>query len=989
MTVRLYTSTLACHAHEAVVLPWLQNVATSAVKKPRAATVILPLRADAYHLKGLALQAGINLFGVHFLTPADARDRLATHTKLELQVLRREHLRLFLATAAERLQQRGDDRALASVAGSPEQLLKAIDLVGDGGWKFDEAGPARLRPVVAEFQKLLAEAGFCLMQDADRALLDRSRSMDPCFGELLVTGFNALHWPMWPLLEACVRSCESAQICLTDPRLEAGDLDAAWVGTWEQAFGAAAPVELDPPPSPFASLLEPESNSGTSNEAGHALQFLVGENAAEQARAIVSQALQYLAEPECERLGILFPAAGALSRHVAALLAQLDVPHHDGLAHQAPGAFEESAWTAWLGLQENPRLPALLQYLQARPADLFANLHSPDAADELQRVFQELLIDDLAVIQKYLAEHSRRDNAPALARALQELPILPERAPLAEFAERSEALFRSLGWEARAQELTQIIADLHPARTLILSRRSWLRWLGEMLESWRATRSPAGRHPYSRLLLLPYPQAESQSWTHLIAAGLNEGEWPPSLEDAGLLDEEETDALNRRLRDLNARATTQGSQGEGHVAMASGKAFCLGPAQRRALANRQFFNTVESVTTKLAVCAQLHDEAAPDRPFNPGQFFFQLHFKARGKAPGTETMRALRERTAKWLEAGAIGAHPPVPDLAEVRQTKIAFDARRKPEVRFGEYEFALRLPPQPGIRLGAGSWERALAVPALVWLDAVLGVGAEESSDETPWALAQGNWVHRWLRAISGTTAPQDFAPLPGTARELHERVRTAARAFRDQVADSFVTPGRSLPEWWISTWEQALGISAALAEGVAGVPNRTHAATEWKLGDAAIPVGQDALNIRGRIDLLLTTGPSIENSWLVDYKTGHRQPLSLGALATGDGLQLALYALALRAAGAKDVGLSLLTPGSPLTAPQLTIAQLDELGGLWQGLLAMQQTGVFGMHGALRSEYGPRGEYPLATLAIDEDILAGKWAATHPDLVPQEEEA
>jgi hypothetical protein len=213
----------------------------------------------------------------------------------------------------------------------------------------------------------------------------------------------------------------------------------------------------------------------------------------------------------------------------------------------------------------------------------------------------------------------------------------------------------------------------------------------------------------------------------------------------------------------------------------------------------------------------------------------------------------------------------------------------------------------------------------------------------------------------------------------ELRARGRAAAVAFRDRVISAI--RGRPLPEWWSSAWEQALGVTGSLVESLTQVAGRTHAAAEWKLGETALPMDGGALHIRGRIDLLLTTAASLENAWLVDYKTGNRQPLRARDLAAGVGVQLALYALALRAAGAREVGLSLLTPGVPLDAPQLTLTELDSLEGLWRGLLRMQETGVFGMHGGLREEFGYRGDYPLATLAIDEEILAEKWVRTHPD--------
>ena len=979
MSIALHTSALAAQAHAAVVLPWLEKVAQSAAQRPRATAVLVPLRADAYHLKARALDAGRALCGVHFLTPGELRERLIRHLAWPLRVPLREHLRLLLATAAERAGERA-----GGIAAAPDQLLKAIDLIGGGGWDFAEAGPAKLRPVVAEFQRLLKGAGFAMIHDADRALLAAVPSAPPLFAELLVTGFNALHWPLWPLLETAVRAAESATVCLTDPRDESQDLDAAWVGTWEETFGAAQPV-AEEIASPLTDLLRlPETPAErTAREAAPApeVSFLVGHDTAEQARAIVAQALHFLADPACTRIGVLFPAADALSRRVAALLAEHGVPHHDGLAHRAPGPLEDAAWSSWLALQESPRLPALLRFLATRTEQGFAGLEAAQVADDLQRVYQELLLDDLAVIAAYLARHSRRHRAPALAAALDALPFLPERAPLAGMTERTGAIFRELGWTPRAEEMERLAADWRGARTLVVSRRPWLRWLGETLVSWRTERAAAGAHPYSRLHLLPYAQAESQAWTHLIAAGLNEGQWPPALEDAGFLGEEEIDALNRRLAALNTRAATQGRQGEGHVAVQPGRAFCLGPAQRRALAARQFFNTLESARVAVAVTAQLHDEAAPERQFNPGEFFTRLYFCARGRAVAHDTMSALRHETARWLAAGGLWKTT-APDLDPVQPTRRAYAARRAAGQPFGEYEFALRTPPQPPLRLAAKRWEEALASPAEVWLAAVLGVAASGGDDETPWALAQGNWVHDWLRALVRAAPAQTFAPLPAPA-EVPARVRAAASAFRQRVAGVLTGCRRPLPDWWASAWEQALGIALPLAASVAAVAGRTHTAAEWKFDDTAIPIAGGALHIRGRIDLLLTTSATLDDAWLVDFKTGQRQGLSLANLAGGDGVQLALYALALRAAGARAVGLSLLTPGAQLDAPQLTLA------GLWRGLWQMQESGVFGMRGALREEYGHRGAYPLATLAIDAEILAEKWALTHPDFASAEEEA
>ena len=959
MRVSLLTTAHPATALDAVFLPWLKSVAVGAQRERRPVAVLVPFRSHAYALKAHALAAGGPLLGVHFLTPGALRDRLARHLGATARVPLREHLHLLLAAAAERCGEAG-----SGVAASPDVLLKAIDLLSAGGWKFAAAGPVALRPVVAEFERLVGRAGFQLMHDADRTLLAAAQGSQPHFAALFVTGFDGLHWPLWPLLAAAVQSAAHATVILTEPRTEAQTLDAAWIGTWEETFGASAPVPAE------------------AAEPAREFEFLVGQNTVEHAQAIVAKALHFLADPACERLGILFPAAGALSRRVAALLAEHDVPHDDGLAHHAPGPLEDAAWPAWLELQESPRIPALLRFLRAQPEKMFAGLALADAEDALARTFGDLLIDDLAVVAEYLAHHPRKRHATALAAALRALPWLPAHATLDEFIQRTGEIFRANDWQVRADELTRLAADWRDALPLAVSRRAWLRWLRETLVSWRAERAECGNHPYSRVHLLPCAQADAQAWTHLILAGLNEGQWPPALEDSGFLGEEEIDALNRRIRVLNQRATAQGSQGEGHETVQPGHALCLGPAQRRDLALRQFLNTLDSATVAVAATAQLFDEAAPDRRLNPSDFFTRLYFRARARAVSQDAMTALRDETARWLDSGGLWKRP-APDLATVQQTRIAFTARRDAAQPFGEYEFALRTPLAP-LRLSATDWEKAITSPALIWMGELLGLAARDAGDETPWSLATGQWVHAWLRGISDAAEPNTFAPLPPPP-ELLARVHAHATAFRERVRAVLSACDRTAPDWWLSAWQQALHIAGRLAQRVAAVASRTHLATEWTLADTAIPLGDGAaLHTHGRADLLLTTAPTSKDAWIVDYKTGNRKPLTEKKLRGGDGVQLALYALALRANG-----VSLLTPDLALESPQLTLDELTAQSRLWRGLHRMQESGVFGLRGALRDEFAFRGDYPLATLAIDEAVLDEKWTRTHPDLCDEEEGA
>ncbi len=139
----------------------------------------------------------------------------------------------------------------------------------------------------------------------------------------------------------------------------------------------------------------------------------------------------------------------------------------------------------------------------------------------------------------------------------------------------------------------------------------------------------------------------------------------------------------------------------------------------------------------------------------------------------------------------------------------------------------------------------------------------------------------------------------------------------------------------------------------------------------------------------------------WIIDFKTGSKKPLAGNSKQTeeqrrqrvvkqvlkGEALQLGLYALAARQLGAQDVSVSLLSPVSSKPNRSCTIDDFADCGPAFRELARMQATGIFGMHGSIRGAYTFAKDYPLATLAIDREILEERWEKTHPDLPIDEE--
>jgi hypothetical protein len=216
-------------------------------------------------------------------------------------------------------------------------------------------------------------------------------------------------------------------------------------------------------------------------------------------------------------------------------------------------------------------------------------------------------------------------------------------------------------------------------------------------------------------------------------------------------------------------------------------------------------------------------------------------------------------------------------------------------------------------------------------------------------------------------------------------------------------------LPDWWTGGWRNAAFLARALADKLAIITDWPWMSTEWTIeGNFVVEAAESAaLSLRGRIDLILahtelTAGSlAAKELWIVDYKTGAKKALAAGRqdadgrrpalkkkLLDGSALQLGLYALAANALGARRIEVSLLSPLVRSLQPQISGTDFSSEADIFAELAEMQQTGVFGMHGPLRSTYRFTDDYPLATLAIDPDILEQRWEVTHPALVRDEED-
>src|SRR5947207_1079298 len=434
-----------------VVRHWLERIGTRILQAKKPAAVVTASRSQAYFFRSRLIREGKSLVAVKFLSPPQLRELLRRHC--DLQVPLREHLRLLLAVTAEQFTSKssGDETlpVAKSIARDPDRFLHAIDQLRAAGWTFDEIDSPALREIATRFEEQVRECGFTFGYDADRVVLVDARKFQPLFSNLLVFGFDAAHWPLWPLLHAATLSAGETSVVLSNPRDAACDLDETWIGTWEETFGPAEVIPLTngrATASVTETLTVPASN----------VHFVIGRDTTQQARAIVALAAKFLADPRCERLGILFSGPGALARLVATFLQSARIVHNDGIAHLAPSAFDDDAWRAWLELQQTPRLKPLFRLLRVIEGRIFDELPVLKIEETLRRAYNDMLIDDIELLRDYCANGSDLRHGNAAARELEKIQVLPENATLAEFLSHTRTIFSKLRWREHWNELERL-----------------------------------------------------------------------------------------------------------------------------------------------------------------------------------------------------------------------------------------------------------------------------------------------------------------------------------------------------------------------------------------------------------------------------------------------------------------------------------------------------------------------------------------------------
>ncbi len=970
--------------------------------------VLAPNAAWISALKAKALGAGLPILGIAWLTPGRFRaEALHALPGQARRVALREDLHLLLELAAAQLPKNPLARAFGP---DPAPFQELLDTLEGAGWEAGVLPDGDAREVAAAAAQLRAKAGWMTTAAADRELREAAANhkMPERGKHLLAVGFGPGDWAMRGLLEAAAAAYAKTELVLDVLDYEQ-TAAAAWVGAWEEKMdGPADWLEAEAVRAPYAPLaaeIMTPVRAGTVPakilvSGGSTPVMWLAENLQAEADLVVAQALEFLQLPDGveARVGVVVGSVNSpLAREVAARLAALGLPHHDAPGHLPGRAGAQAGFEAWLDWQENGRLAGLVNWVRA--AERAGILNEKDAA-AVERILKSAagatLADHPAVLAAWL------DGCGAEAQAARDFCAqwarLPEAAAGAEYFQKILEVAKKLRWPEAPETLAERAEFLLAAQIVTMPRATILRWVRAVTRVPGRTRDELGREPWARLQIVDAASAAAQEWTHLVLGGLQHGEWPDDGRDSPLLDE-------GQARRLNGEVLREGPQGEGHWTVAAGRALLLSQADRRRLDRATFARLAALPERGLALTARLA-EPADGRPARLSEYFWTVAKAVIGRLPSKEDWEALAEASRARRENFQKSLASEAPKAARAKEesaaapgpeaTARAYAARRDPASPFDEYSFCLRTPPATPLLLSCKKWQEAVERPGASWFKHLLEAAPRWNPAEEDWArMSLGTWAHEWVRFGPELSAGRgEVASLPLPNGETWRKIAAGrAREMRDNASRAFAAAGRALPEAWLDAfaaaarevehWLGALAENPAWPQGLAEI-NLPAGLT------AILPGTEVEFPLRGRMDLVLfpqrtefAPGKMANTAaWVIDFKTGKDKPLKLKALARGEGLQLALYAWALRAMGAPSVALTLLNSDTD-GAPQLQGTDLADgkLADLWQLLATYAGEGRWGERNDLDDEHDRPGDYPSATLPVPVAVLWQKWEITHPD--------
>lgn len=934
-------------AWHAVVRPWLAGEVGL-----RRDYVVVPTRGQAHGLKLRCVREGLPLLGVEFLTPGLARQKWRALAPPPREALGRELLLLNLRSLiADRLAPLAStDPAWGwwkSLESDAERALDDFDELLQAGFTAKDFPSPALADIFVTLEERVAQLGYDLGpgQQMAAGLATPSPGAPRLPGRLLVYGFTAEHWPDFFVLAGLARRAAGVVVLAPEPRWRgASVVDEGWVDAWASLLGTEPRPATSDRAEPAGGAVARLWTEGEGSAAG--ARVLVGSTRRDEMELIAGEVMRLLAGGSTN-VGIVFAGAGAGPSRLARLLVERGVPFNDLIGGVAPPAIDTQLQRALLTFQaEGARLEGLLELWPRFRALNLTTLSPGGLRDVVERAFDRRQTHSLAEVHSDLAARERPEWVEVARVASLLLPPWPEKMTVADAAARFERLCGVLGLPL--PDTWGGLDEYRMRDRYVHERRSAIAALASFVPETAPVVGAPGRGQFAPVTLTTRRRAAGLGWSDLILAESNAGVWPQRHDASVWLPDEPRQRLNARSRFSVGLRTSDDRvrfENDGHADLA------------------------RSTTGAVIFAAARRDEREAELALAPNAWLERVLLALEPSATGLESAFA-----ARATRVVAPAAEFP----AALRDWTGVWVRRRDPVAAFDDYFLCAEPRVVRPSQLAARLIERAIADPAELWFEGVLG------STRTDWSplgrarrKALGSLAHALLaRALRGPPAEGNFRqrlPEPEVRRRLAEAIAT----WREE---------RPRDRYWESFAAELTEVASVLLGKAYALGGGPFVATEITLpANAELQLPEvGPLRLAGRMDLVWSDRPQWEGADIdiVDFKTGADARLTAAAMARGASLQLGLYLAAARALGAAGGRVWMVKPDA---SPSAGVGLGELPAALQPALQRLARHFATGRVGALtpdRNEYARGFEWPLACAPIRYSVLARKFAVTFPEL-------
>jgi hypothetical protein len=928
--------------------------------------VVTPSPAINNSIRQDLAQHGVGLLGVEFVRPEDVRGLLAGRfTDFSVNANLQDLSAVMRQCALELQDSSPDNPTFHSMATAPDFLLDTVLLLASGGWTPASIPSADLRKVGLAFVGKCQELGIQFGPAFDMEAQGQAfGGVEPVFHEIAVVGFDASHWSLWGLLSAACLSSQKSSVWLPDWSIKAEEAEMIWFSSWEHleqseifpldSMGTESAME------DMALGYEASLDEASEKTLNAPLTLRVEADYYQTAKTVVGEILHLLSEDK-RRICVAIPDGCFAGRSISQLLCDLGVEHFYAEGNNRSGVGESGAWNALLRYLETEEVTFLKAFFQALPTLPKAMKDSRVTTSRLVRLLERLrdqiLTDQTEGILDQLKDGESRTEI-ALREFIRGIKKLPAKADIRTFCEDLESICRCLGWNERA---SMILDRLNSCQFQegSFDKAVFIRWISEMAS--QRDRSELAGKAYAPVQIVPVEGAHLIRWDYVVFLGANEGVFPILPEYPAYIGVSDLRQLNERVKELNASAVT-GNEDEAHVI--AGHALCIAPNQERLMQSRNFSRILRN-TAGMTLYAVAHDETDGGKEMFPSEVFSVCYALKHG-------LTLKQDAFQKLAGTHDLYSYPQTAKTQQVRleEFEAARSARGDENSVFGDYDFSL-MRPNHGVCIPASSWSNVNECPEIIFLRYFLGVDLSEEGDDFQWSRAVGIWAHRILSEAIGTGS----VPLP-RGDEWRDKVLAAGNRLKADFETLAEASGAPTPGWLAHLLSQAQSIAVRVAKAFGSASlhayGYTHIFTEWPL-DVQYDFKGNPIHCLGGIDFLLTDNPeSFEDAKVavLDVKTGSDKKLSVATINRGAGAQVVSYGLGMKALGAKEVRLGIVTPDSDVE-PQVSIDDLSEsmedTEGLG-GILTRIAYGDLGHEGTVRDRFSFYNRLPLATMPIRE---------------------